>query len=71
MKYIKYAEDVLNGKIQAGETIKLACKRFLNDLKREDLDFKEDKVERAISFIKTLKHYTGKHNGKSFILSPW
>ena len=43
--YYEYCSRVLNGEIIAGETIKLACKRFQNDLKRDDLEFKEDKIE--------------------------
>ena len=70
MKYYQYAEDVISGKIIAGETIKLACKRFLNDLKRDDLIFDESVVDNAIQFIATLKHFTGKHSGKDFILEP-
>lgn len=69
--YKQYAEDILNNKIVAGRSIKLACQRFIDDLQREDLEFREDKVDRAIKFIGTLKHYTGKHNGKQFILAPW
>ena len=69
--YYEYCSRVLNGEIIAGETIKLACKRFQNDLKRDDLEFREDKVDRAIKFIGTLKHYTGKHSGKPFTLEGW
>lgn len=69
--YKQYAEDILNNKIVAGRSIKLACQRFIDDLQRDDLEFREDKVDRAIKFIGTLKHYTGKHNGKPFILAPW
>ena len=69
--YYEYCSKVLNGEIIAGETIKLACKRFQNDLQRDDLEFKEDKVDRAILFISTLKHYTGKHSGKPFTLEGW
>jgi len=69
--YFSYVEKVLNGNIIAGNYIKLACERFQNDLKREDLIFKEDKVDLAIQFISTLKHYTGKYSGKSFILEDW
>ena len=71
MKYYQYAEDVINGKIVAGTSIQLACKRFQNDLLRDDLEFREDKVERAIQFIGTLKHFTGKHSGKPFKLESW
>ena len=69
--YYDYCSKVLNGEIIAGETIKLACKRFQNDLKRDDLEFREDKVDRAILFISTLKHYTGRHSGKPFTLEGW
>ena len=71
MMYYQYVEDVLSGKVVTGDTIKLACKRFQNDLQRDDLVFREDKVERAIQFIGTLKHFTGKHSGKPFKLESW
>lgn len=69
--YYRYAADVTEGKIQTGENIKLACSRFLNDLKRPDLDFREEVVDRAIGFISTLKHFAGKSSGKNFILEDW
>ena len=69
--YYKYVEDVLSGKIVAGENIKLACQRFQRDLQRTDLEFKEDIVDNAIAFISTLKHFTGKHSGQPFILEDW
>jgi phage terminase large subunit-like protein len=65
--YYQYSEDVLSGKIVAGNYIKLACKRFECDLKRDDLDFKEEIVDDAIEFISTLKHFTGKHSNQPFI----
>lgn len=70
-KYYEYADDVLAGKIIVGESIKLACKRFKEDLLRDDLEFREEKVDRAIDFIKTLQHFTGRHAGKPFELMPW
>ena len=69
--YYKYIEDVASGKIAVGENIKLAVTRFQNDLKRKDLEFKEDVVDNAIDFISTLKHFTGKSSGKNFILENW
>lgn len=69
--YYEYCSKVLNGEIIAGETIKQACNRFQNDLQRDDLEFREDKVDRAIKFIGTLKHYTGRHSGKPFTLEGW
>lgn len=69
--YYRYAEDVTEGIIVCGDNIKLACRRFLNDLKRPDLDFREAVVDRAIGFISTLKHFAGKSSGKNFILEDW
>ena len=71
MGYFKYVEDVLEGRQVAGEYIKLACLRFHNDLYRDDLVFKKEIADRAIEFISLIKHYTGKHAGKSFVLQPW
>lgn len=67
----QYAAMVVNGDIVAGEYIKASCKRFLDDLGRTDLVFDEKKVRKIVGLIQSLKHYTGKHNGKPFILEPW
>lgn len=69
--YYQYAVDVVAGKVVCCESIKLACKRFLNDLERSDLDFREDVVDKAIDFIGILKHFAGKSSGKPFILEDW
>ena len=69
--YYRYVDNVLGGKIVCGENIKLACKRFKADLQRTDLVLKEEVIDKAISFIGTLRHFTGKHSGKPFILEDW
>ena len=70
-RYIKYAEDVLSGKVVAGELVKLACSRFLSFLDNPDYVFKPEKVQRIIDFYGDLRHYTGRHVGKPFILEDW
>lgn len=70
-QYYQYADDVISGKIITGELMKLACIRFKNDLKRTEFIFKESIVDRAISFIKILKHFKGKSSGNNFTLEPW
>ena len=70
-KYTKYAEEVLNGTITTSNYIKLAAQRFMDWLKRDDLEFIPEKVDRVEKFISKLKHYTGKANGKPFKLEPW
>ena len=69
--YNKYAKDVVERKIVACEAIYLACKRYLSWFDRDDIYFDEDDVERKIKFISLMKHSTGQHNGKPFILLPW
>lgn len=70
-KYYQYAADVISGKVIAGELIQLACKRFMSDLERDDLEFRADIVERFIKFSQLLKHFKGKSSGQPFILEPW
>lgn len=70
-QYNDYVNKVLTGTIVTGKSIQLACLRFQSDLLREDLEFRENEVDRAINFISTLKHFTGKHSGKPFILEGW
>ena len=61
--YYQYVEDVTSGNVVVGGNIKLAIQRFQKDLLRDDLEFREDVVDNAISFISTLKHFTGKSSG--------
>lgn len=70
-KYIEYPTKILNGEILASKYIQLASQRFINWFDRKDIEFREEKVDKVINFISKLKHYTGKHNGKPFILEEW
>lgn len=69
--YYQYAADVISGKVVAGELIKLACKRFMSDLERDDLEFRADIVERFKQFAQLFKHFKGNAGGKPFVLEPW
>lgn len=75
---VKYAEDVVNGTKVAGEDVVNACQRFLNDLKRDDLDFRETDPDAAVSIIEGFfVHRKGELPdgtpllGKPFLLEPW
>ena len=70
-EYYKYAQDVLDGKIVAGELVRLACNRFMSDLERPDLEFRTEIVDRFITFCSLLKHFKGKSAGEQFKLEPW
>lgn len=68
-KHKQYAKDVLAGNIVTCSYIRQACQRYLDFFQK--YEYQEDKVEKVINFIQKLKHFTGKHNGKPFILQPW
>ena len=70
-EYYRYAQDVIDGKIVAGELVKLACKRFMSDLERPDLEFRAEIVDRFITFCSLLKHFKGKSANEKFILENW
>ena len=70
-KYTDYANKVVNGEITACNYIKLACQKYLNWLKREDIEFKSEKVDKVVNFCQKLKHFTGRFNNKPFILEPF
>ena len=70
----RYIEGVLNGKVIAGQLIRLAVKRHLLDLqkgKKRGLYFNEQKASDAIEFFSYLKHSKGEWAGQSFTLEPW
>lgn len=71
--YIKYAFDVLEGKISACVHIKNACKRFIDNFNRDDIYFDYKKADRVISFCQMLKHHDAPPGivGTPFYLSDW
>ena len=75
---IDYASEVVSGRKVAGKHIVYACKRFLKDLLREDLELRMHDPTAAISLIeRTLVHNQGEDleghplKGKPFILEPF
>ena len=71
IKGVKYAEDVVAGRIVACQWVKLACKRFLDDIHSPDYYLDEEKYRTVTSFTGVLKHYASGSAGKRFILEPW
>lgn len=78
---VRYAKNVNSGKIAACESVRLACKKFLDDLERsksDDFPYYWDKVEveRVCCFAESLKHVKGKWASQSyeqrfFVTEPW
>lgn len=75
---IKYAKDVTSGKQIAGAEIVAACQRFLDDLKREDLEFRAKEPDAAVTIMEGIfVHRKGEALdgtpllGKPFKLQPF
>ena len=68
----KYAKEIADGKVLANEDRVLACKRFLNDLERDDLDFRQEDFDFVIDWIEgTVHHIQGEDkDGRSFKGTP-
>lgn len=69
--YYQYAQGVLDGRIVAGEYIRLAAERFFSLMEDDRYEFREEAVERVIAFFSILRHFTSRHAGKPFRLEPW
>lgn len=70
----RYIAGVLDGSIPAGELIRLAVKRHVDDLAHgpaRGLRFDEQKAHDAIEFFSYLKHSKGEWAGQAFELDPW
>lgn len=74
----QYVKDILSGKKLAGKEVVLACKRYLDDLKRKDLEFRQKNADMVIGIIeRTMVHKQGEDlEGKPlmnqpFLLLPW
>ena len=67
-----YAKEIADGKVLANEDRVLACKRFLNDLERDDIDFRQEDFNFVIDWIEgTVHHIQGEDkDGRSFKGTP-
>ena len=72
---LKYAEDIVKGRIPAGKYTVLTCKRQLKDLRKRKFDYKfdPDEAERVCEFIELLPHTKGQWAAKrqTISLEPW
>ena len=71
---LKYCTDILSGVIPSGLPLRNAVSRF----KRDILETGENTwvmnwelVVNVVKFIAKLKHFTGIHAKKPFVLMPW
>lgn len=75
---IKYAKDCISGKVIIGNDVVNACRRFLADLERKDLEFRTKEADAAVSIMEGLfVHSKGEALdgtpllGKPFLLEPF
>lgn len=75
---IQYADDCINGVKIAGDEIIAACRRFKEDLERDDLELRTKEPDKAINLMQTFfVHAQGEDldgkplMGEPFILEPW
>lgn len=69
--YVRYALDVIDGKMPACRYIILACKRFLSFFERDDMFFDYEDVDRKINFVSKMKFYSQEYKGQNFNLLPF
>jgi phage terminase large subunit-like protein len=55
-----YANAIVGGEIDACRLVKLACRRFLDDLWRSDWEYRPELVERVCGFAELMPHVKGK-----------
>ena len=75
---LKYAQDVLAGRIVSCRYVKLTCKRFLDDIQFADMRgiyFDVDAAQHAVDFFGFLRHVKGdlakSVETSGFLLAPW
>lgn len=73
-----YAEDVVSGKILTGKEVVLACKRFMSDLERDDLELHTKDADFVLNIIeRTMVHKQGEDldgrplAGQPLLMQPW
>ncbi len=74
---MQYAEDCIAGKNIVGREVVLACKRWQEDLKRGDIEYRAKTPELVCRLMENLVHTQGEDMdgnpllGKPFKLQPW
>ena len=75
---LTYANDVASGRKNAGADVVAACQRFLDDLKRDDLELRRRDPDVVINLIRsTMVHMKGEDlegrplMGRPFMFDPW
>lgn len=71
---IRYAERVVSGEVLACEYVRLACLRFLDDLKNGEergIYFSQPRAQHVLNFYKVIPHVKGNLAGQTIELMDW
>lgn len=66
-----YAQSVISGEVPACKWVRLACERHMRDLKSGLWRWDVAAAEKAIGFLRLLRHYKGEYAGRPFEPLPW
>lgn len=67
----EYAQDVVDGVIDAPKLVRLAAERFFADLDRDDVEFRPGLADQAVANIEGLRHVKGDLQGQNITLQPF
>lgn len=69
----EYALAVVEGRIEAGPYVRLACQRQLDDLRNgvEGFRFSPARAAKVCRFIERLPHIRGQWKSSNLVLEPW
>jgi phage terminase large subunit-like protein len=71
----RYVDDVMTGKLITGDLVKLAVKRFVKDLKKQETTkfpyyFDEKDAEAYLRLFQMCRHWKGDKAGQRIVLEP-
>lgn len=66
-----YAQSVIAGEVPACKWVRLACERHLRDIASGRWYWDVAAAEKAIAFLRLLRHYKGEYAGQQFEPLPW
>lgn len=68
---LKYARDIVTGKIEACWQVRASCQRMIDLFKRDDLKWSQDRVDHICQFAQACPHVIGPLAGETIELQPF
>lgn len=68
----QYGQDILDGKVDVCEYVRLSVARHFEDLKKDwDYYFDEEAAIKPVKFFRILRHWRGEFYDRPFVPEPW